>query len=57
MEITGVGFFDFEHRQSGVAPNAIELHPMLDIRRIDSKTTMTCARQSDLHPLPAARQP
>jgi hypothetical protein len=27
--ITGVGFFDFQHGQSGVAPNAIELHPVL----------------------------
>jgi hypothetical protein len=35
IEITGVGFFDFEHGQSGVAPNEIELHPVLDIRRVD----------------------
>jgi len=28
---TGVGFFDFKHGQTGVAPNAIELHPLLDI--------------------------
>jgi hypothetical protein len=27
--ITGVGFFDFWHGQNGVAPNAIELHPVL----------------------------
>jgi len=27
--ITGVGFFDFNHGQTGVAPNAIELHPVL----------------------------
>jgi hypothetical protein len=27
--VTGVGFFDFWHGQSGVAPNAIELHPVL----------------------------
>ena len=25
----GVGFFDFNHGQTGVAPNAIELHPIL----------------------------
>ena len=24
-----LGFFDFEHGQTGVAPNAIELHPVL----------------------------
>jgi hypothetical protein len=35
VEVTGVGFFDFEHGQSGLAPNAIELHPVLSIRRID----------------------
>jgi hypothetical protein len=27
--VTGVAFFDFDHGQTGVAPNAIELHPML----------------------------
>ncbi|GAC1526432.1 MAG: hypothetical protein NVS2B16_34700 [Chloroflexota bacterium] len=32
VTITGVGFFDFQHGQSGVAPNAIELHPVLAIK-------------------------
>jgi hypothetical protein len=32
VEVTGVGFFDFMHEQRGVAPNGIELHPVLDIR-------------------------
>jgi hypothetical protein len=27
--IAGVAFFDFDHGQTGVAPNAIELHPIL----------------------------
>ena len=27
--VTGVAFFDFKHGQTGVAPNAIELHPIL----------------------------
>ena len=27
--VTGVGFFDFLHGQTGVAPNGIELHPAL----------------------------
>lgn len=31
VEIRGVGFFDYKHGQTGVAPNAIELHPVLDI--------------------------
>lgn len=30
--ITGVAFFDFNHGQTGVAPNAIELHPILGFR-------------------------
>jgi hypothetical protein len=30
--VTGVAFFDFEHGQTGVAPNAIELHPILAFR-------------------------
>jgi hypothetical protein len=28
-QITGVAFFDFLHGQTGVAPNGIELHPVL----------------------------
>ncbi len=31
-EVTGVAFFDFKHGQTGVAPNAIELHPILAFR-------------------------
>jgi hypothetical protein len=27
--VTGVAFFDFLHDQDGVAPNAIEVHPIL----------------------------
>jgi hypothetical protein len=27
-----LGFFDFAHGQDGVAPNAIELHPVISIR-------------------------
>lgn len=30
--VTGVAFFDFQHGQTGVAPNAIELHPILGFR-------------------------
>jgi hypothetical protein len=30
--ISGVAFFDFKHRQTGVAPNGIELHPVLAFR-------------------------
>jgi hypothetical protein len=31
VDVTGVAFIDLEHGQTGVAPNNIELHPMLDI--------------------------
>ena len=30
--ITGVGYFDFRHGQTGLAPNAFEIHPVLDIQ-------------------------
>ena len=30
--ITGVAFFDFKHGQTGLPPNAIELHPILGFR-------------------------
>ncbi|HSN18345.1 MAG TPA: hypothetical protein VLV87_09040 [Gammaproteobacteria bacterium] len=30
--VKGIGFFDFKHGQPGVAPNGIELHPLLDIQ-------------------------
>ena len=32
VTVTGVLFFDPLHGQEGVAPNGIELHPILDIR-------------------------
>jgi hypothetical protein len=31
VRLTGVGFFDLLHGQTGVAPNGVELHPVLDI--------------------------
>jgi hypothetical protein len=31
VTVIGVGFFDFHHGQRGVAPNAIEQHPVLKI--------------------------
>jgi hypothetical protein len=31
VTVTGVGFFDVPHGQTGVAPNAVELHPVLSI--------------------------
>ena len=31
VEVTGVSFFDFDHGQDGLAPNCIEIHPVLKI--------------------------
>jgi len=31
ITVTGVGFFDFLHGQTGVAPNGVELHPVLEV--------------------------
>ena len=35
VRITGVGFFSTPHRQVGLAPNAIELHPVLSVELLD----------------------
>lgn len=32
VTVTGVAFYDYRHGQSGVAPNAIELHPILSLK-------------------------
>jgi hypothetical protein len=29
VTVVGVGFFDFKHKQTGLAPNGIELHPLI----------------------------
>lgn len=34
VRVTGVGFYDKLHGQTGVAPNGIELHPILDFALI-----------------------
>jgi hypothetical protein len=41
VQVKGVGFFDFIHGQTGVAPNGIELHPVIDISfTADTSTTL-----------------
>ena len=40
VQVKGVGFFDFLHGQTGVAPNGIELHPVLDISFTAPSTTV-----------------
>jgi hypothetical protein len=46
--VTGVAFFDFQHGQTGVAPNGIELHPIL---------AFGCATGVVVSGSPAARPP
>jgi hypothetical protein len=44
VQVKGVGFFDFIHGQTGVAPNGIELHPVLEINfpaDVTSQLTVT----------------
>jgi hypothetical protein len=38
VRVTGVGFFDFIHGQTGVAPNGIEIHPVLGITFLSGVT-------------------
>jgi hypothetical protein len=47
VQIKGVGFFDFIHGQTGVAPNGVELHPILDITFTAQSTTTL---NSDFNP-------
>jgi hypothetical protein len=35
IEVIGVGFFDCIHAETGAAPNGIELHPVLGLRRVE----------------------
>jgi hypothetical protein len=61
VEVTGVGFFDFPHHQHGMAPNGIELHPVLDIVFMSMKQqAQTALRQPvkvDVVPLAQGKQP
>jgi hypothetical protein len=44
--ITGVAFFDKKHGQNGIAPNGIELHPVLAFESAD------CTRPGTPAPAP-----
>ena len=35
VELDGIGFFDYLHGQRGMAPNGVELHPVVAIRPLD----------------------
>jgi hypothetical protein len=41
VRLTGVGFFDFIHGQTGVAPNGIEIHTILSIAFPTQQSTLT----------------
>jgi hypothetical protein len=54
--ITGVGFFDILHGQTGVAPNGIELHPVISFTRAScAKTAARAARPTPTPTAPARR--
>ena len=67
VELTGVGFFDFDHGQDGLAPNCIEIHPVLKITvqgkegtgAIDLPTGIahTCVKTAGGHPKGGAHKP
>ncbi len=40
VQVKGVAFFDFEHGQTGIAPNGIELHPVLEINFQNNSSTV-----------------
>ena len=50
VTVTGVGFFDVLHGQTGVAPNGIELHPLLDVRFNTVATTCHSATGPGIAP-------
>src|SRR5262249_43728400 len=51
ITLTGVGFFDLLHGQSGVAPNGIELHPVLSV------VSISCALAPPPTPIPPSPTP
>jgi hypothetical protein len=56
VTVTGVGFFDFLHGQTGVAPNGIELHPLLDVVFNDTTPTPTATPSPTPTPGPTTCQ-
>jgi hypothetical protein len=48
--VTGVAFFDFDHGNPGVAPNVIELHPILGFRCLSRGTPGLATSASRRHP-------
>src|SRR6185503_14897169 len=48
VQITGVGFFDYLAGQTGVAPNGVELHPIIDIVFLPTSDFALAASPSSL---------
>src|SRR5258708_26740597 len=53
VHLRGVGFWDFLHGQTGVAPNGVELHPVLGIN-FGSTPTPTPTTSPTPTPTPSA---
>jgi hypothetical protein len=45
VRITGVGFFNRIHGQTGVAPNGIELHPVISIQSLEDPAAITASKE------------
>jgi hypothetical protein len=56
VTVRGIGFWDFLHGQTGVAPNGIEIHPVLNIS-IGASALTAPATLSEDAPLPGVRYP
>jgi hypothetical protein len=41
IQLVGIGFFDYIHGQTGVAPNGIEIHPVLSVHVSPNQATPT----------------
>ena len=48
--LAGVAFYDLRHGQTGVAPNGIELHPLLRIERLDRATQKSASGRGSTVP-------
>lgn len=57
ITITGVGFFDFLHGQTGVAPDGIELHPVLAIQFATTATPTPLPSATPVLPPTVTPQP
>jgi hypothetical protein len=54
IEIVGLGFFDTQHGQRGMAPNGIEIHPVLRLTVVSPAPHDTLSTQRPLLSAPAA---